>query len=120
MLALLIVLAGIALVVGGNVAKDFAGKLLKGVLGVCLVLAVLPCLVQSCGCLLRNASPTETSAPAGLLAFLLLVTFVAIGAAVWKLRSFRSRFRDLSVRRHGAPRTRALPPPPPPSVGGQS
>ena len=118
MLAMLIVLAGIAIVVGGKAAKDFAGKLLKtAVLGVCLALA-LPCLLQSCRCLLQNASTTETSSPEGLLVLLLLGALVAIGAAAWKLRGVRSRFRDLSVRRHGAPRTRSLPPPP--SVGGQS
>jgi hypothetical protein len=117
MLATLIVLAGIAFVVGGNVAKDFAGKALKAVLGVCLFL-VLPCLVQSCVCLLREASATETSSSGGLLVFLLLAALVGVGVASWKLRAWRAR-RDLALRRHEAPRTRALPPPRP-TDGGQS
>jgi heme/copper-type cytochrome/quinol oxidase subunit 4 len=118
MLAIMLMLVGLAVMVG---AKDIASRLAKVIVGAIALCIVIPCLVQWLGCLLHNASSSEqTSMPKDLLMFLLLVVFVAIGAAGWKLRAFRSRSRELAMRRHGAPRTRALPPPPPPSVGGQS
>jgi hypothetical protein len=118
MLAILLMLVGLAIMVG---AKDTAGRLFKAI-GVVIALCVaVPMLVRWLGCLLQNASNTEhESMPKALLVFLLLAALAALGAMCWKLRAFRARSRDLAMRRHGAPRTRALPPPPPSSVGGQS
>jgi hypothetical protein len=118
MLAIMLMLVGLAIMVG---AKDIASRLFKVLVGVIALCVAIPCLVQWLGCLLQNASNSEqTPVPKTLLVFLLFAVLVGVGVAGWKLRAFRSRSRELAMRRHGAPRTRALPPPPPPSVGGQS
>jgi len=117
MLTIMLMLLGLAVMVS---AKDIAGRMVKVFIGVLLLCVLIPCLLQWCGCLLQNAGSLEHGAPPkALLVFLLLAALVGVGVAGWKLRAFRSRSRDLAMRRHGAPRTRALPPPPP-SVGGQS
>ena len=117
MLAIMLMLVGLAVLVG---AKDTAGRLFKA-FGVMIALCIaIPCLLQWLGCLLQNAGSTEhESTPKALLVFLLFAALVGVGVAGWKLRAFRARSRDLAMRRHGAPRTRALPPPPPSSVEGQ-
>jgi hypothetical protein len=119
MLTILLMLAGLAILVGAVSAKDIAGHLVKAIgAGVAFCIAI-PCLVRWLGCLLQNASNTDhESMPKALLVFLLLAALVGVGLAGWKLRAFRARSRELAMKRHGAPRTRALPPPP--SVGGQS
>ena len=118
MLAIMLMLVGLAVLVG---AKDIAGRLLKVLVGVLLLCIAIPCLLQWCGCLLQNAGSSEHGAPANaFLVFLLLAALVGIGAIGWKLRAWRARARELAMRRNGAPRTRALPPAPPPFVGGQS
>jgi hypothetical protein len=118
MLAIMLMLVGLAVLVG---AKDIAGRLFKAI-GVVIALCVaVSMLVRWLGCFLQNAGSTEhESTPKAFLVFLLLAAIVGVGLAGWKLRAFRARSRELAMRRHGAPRTRALPPPPPPSVGGQS
>jgi Flp pilus assembly protein protease CpaA len=120
MLAIILMLVGLAIMVG---AKDIASRLVNVMIGVLALLIAIPCLVQRIVCLLQsqNASSTEhASMSKALLVFLLLAALVALGAAGWKLRTLRARSRELAMRRHGAPRTRALPPPPPPAAGGQS
>jgi len=108
-LSLLLVLAGISFIIG---AKDFAGKVLKGVLGVVLVLAVLPCLLKACCCLVeRDARPTLGAATGGLLIALLFVTLTVTGYIAWVRRSDSARAREIIARRHGSPRPRALPQP---------
>ena len=120
MLAILLMLVGLAILVGAISVKDIASRLVKVIGGAIALCIAIPYLVQWLGCLLRNASSTEyTPMPKALLVFLLLAALVGVGAAGWKLRAFRARSRDLAMRRHGAPRTRALPPPPP-AAGGQS
>ena len=120
MLTIMLMLVGLAILVGAVSAKDIASRLVK-VIGAAMALCIaISCLVQWLGCLLQNASSTErTPMSKALLVFLLFAALVGIGAAGLKLRAFRARSRDLAMRRHGAPRTRALPPPPP-AAGGQS
>jgi uncharacterized membrane protein YfcA len=121
MLAILLMLVGLAILVGAVSAKDIASHLFK-VIGAAMALCIaIPCLVRWLGCLLQNESNTDhESMPKALLVFLLFAPLVGVGLAGFKLRAFRARSRELAMKRHGAPRTRALPPPPPPSTGGQS
>ena len=118
MLAIMLMLLGLAIMAG---AKDISSRLFKAI-GVVIALCIaIPCLLRWLGCLLRNAGSAEhESPPKALFVFLLFAALVVFGALGWKPRAFRARSRDLAMRRHGAPRTRALPPPPPPTAGGQS
>jgi hypothetical protein len=110
MLAVLLMLAGVAFMVG---AKDFAGKIAKGVLGIVLILTAIPCLVQSCACFLPGTGAAKSPSPPTVSRFLLMmVALVAVGLVAWRRRAERARARELWVRRNGAPRNRALPAPP--------
>lgn len=112
MLALLLAAAGIALVVG---AKDLAGRLAKGVVGVVLVLMAIPCLVQSCVCSLRGEGADGlASALGGLSGFATLAALAIIGFVAWRRRAERARASELWAKRNGTPRARSLPAPPPP------
>ncbi len=107
-LSLLLVLAGIGFIVG---AKDFAGKLLKGVLGVVLVLATLPCLLKECCCLVERNGSTTGDTTRGVWIILLFVVLAVAGYIAWVRRSDSARARESIARRHGSPRPRALPQP---------
>jgi len=111
-LAILLVLAGIALIFG---AKDSAGKIVKGVLGIVLALAALPCLLKSCSCLVaERENEIPASLAHGLLAIILLAALAIIGLIAWRRRADRARSREIWAKRNGAPRARALPAPPHP------
>lgn len=107
MLVVLLTAAGIALVVG---AKDLASRLVKAVIGAVLILAALPCLVQSCACALPRASVGSPPLMSGGL--FLLVALAVVGFVAWRRRADRAKARELWARRNGSPRTRALPAPP--------
>jgi len=109
MLAILLVVAGLALMFG---AKNLAGQIVKGVLGAILVLATVPCLVESCACVLSGASTSGPHWASGGLFFLLVITLVVVGFFDWRRRVDRAKARELWARRNGAPRARALPAPP--------
>jgi hypothetical protein len=108
MFVILVIIAGVALIVG---AKDFAGKVLKGVLGVVLVLATLPCLLRECCCLVDRKGPTTGDTTGGEWVVLLFVALAVTGYIAWVRRSDSARAREIIARRHGSPRPRALPQP---------
>jgi NADH:ubiquinone oxidoreductase subunit 6 (subunit J) len=107
MVALLLVLAGFALMFG---AKDLAGKIVKITLGVVVMLAVISCAVRSCRCsmsgLEREWSSTASDA---VLAVTLLSALALVGLIAWRRRADHARARELWTRRNGTPRARALP-----------
>jgi hypothetical protein len=115
-LVVLLVVAGVALVFG---AKDIAGQVVKGVLGAALVLAAIPCLVESCTCALPGASASGPPLASGGLLLLFLIGLAVIGLLAWRRRADRAKARDLWARRHGASRARALPAPSSATDGGQ-
>jgi hypothetical protein len=108
-LAILLMFAGLALVIG---SKDLAGQIVKGVLGAALVLAAIPCLVECCTPGLPGTSASGSRLASGGLSLLLVITLGVIGFLAWRRRTDRAKARDLWARRHGAPRARALPAPP--------
>ena len=111
MIGLLLVVSGIALAVG---AKDIAGRLAKGFIGVVLVVTGLPYLLQACVCALGERGRGDIEFPLGNIAgIVVLVAFSAGSLYLWRLRTHRARMRDLWEKRNGAPRARALPLPPP-------
>jgi hypothetical protein len=110
--SLLLVLAGIALIVG---AKDFAGKVMKGLLVAVLALAMLPCLLDACCCHgIERGGRSPGGSTTGPWSVLILVVLAVAGLIAWRRRSDSARAREALARRHGSPRVRALPPPPPP------
>jgi hypothetical protein len=104
MLAILLAAAGIALIVG---AKDLASRLVKGVIGVVLILTALPCLIESCTCALSGIPTGGPSLPSGRL--FLMAVLAVVGFVAWRRRADRAKARELWARRNGAQRTRALP-----------
>jgi len=107
MLTIVFVLVGIAFIVG---AKEFAGKLARGVVGAILILSALPCLLQSCAYLLPGATADGVPSISGSYVFLFIaVTLAVIGLVAWRRRADRGKARELWVRRNGAPRARTLP-----------
>ena len=115
MLAMLLAAAGIAVIVG---AKDLAGQLGKGVIGAVLILAALPCLIETCTCALPETSAGGAALASGWL--LLVAALAGVGAFAWRRRADRAKARELWARRNGTPRTRALPTPPSTTSGGGS
>jgi hypothetical protein len=112
MLALLLAAAGIALIVG---AKDLAGRLAKGVVGIVLVLMAIPCLIQSSVCSLHGERADGLASTLGDLSGLaILVVLAIIGFIAWRRRAERARASELWAKRNGTPRARALPTPPQP------
>jgi len=111
MLAFLLVFAGLALVIG---AKGVASQIVKGILGVALVLTAIPCLVQSCSCLMPGVGDTKAPSASNTFLVLLLLTALAVGGGyALRHRAEKLRSREIWARRNGSPRTRALPAPPP-------
>ena len=107
MLALCLMIAGIALILG---AKEFAGKLAKGVVGAILILSALPCLLQSFACLLPKAAIHGAPSASGAFVYVLVVAaFVVVGFVAWRRRADRAKAHELWTRRNGAARARALP-----------
>jgi hypothetical protein len=110
MFALLVMVAGIAFMFG---AKDFATRVLRGVLGAVLVVAVVPCVARSCASCLPGLDRTsQASASSGLSMLILATVLAVIGFVAWRRRADRAKAREMWARRNGAPRTRALPAPP--------
>lgn len=109
-LSLLLVFAGIGFIVG---SKDFAGNLAKGVLGAVLVLAVVPCLLKACCCVLaeNGGSLPLPEWNTGGFSFL-LVALAVTGFVAWRRRSERAKAREIWAKRNGAPRASSLPAPP--------
>jgi len=107
-LAILLMVAGVAFMFG---AKDLAGQIVKGVLGAILVLAAIPCFIESCARALPGASTSGTPSASDGLSLLLVITLVVVGFFAWRRRTDRAKARELWARRHGAPRARALPAP---------
>jgi len=93
-------------------AKDLAGQIVKGVLGAILVLAAIPCFVESCTGALPEVSTSGPSSALGGLSLLLVITLAVIGFLVWRRRADRAKAREVWARRNGASRARALPAPP--------
>jgi len=108
-LAICLMIAGVALIFG---AKGFAEKLAKGLTGVVLILAGLPCLLRSCSCLLPGIVPRLPSASGNFLLLAVTAVLVVIGLIAWRRRAERAKARELWLRRNGAARGRALPAPP--------
>jgi hypothetical protein len=114
MFALFLVLAGLALAFGSG-AKDIAGRLAKGVVGVALLLAGISCLARSCVCALRSAGTDGLASGLGDLSGLaVLAALAVIGFIAWRRRVERERAKALWEKRNGTPRARCLPTAPPP------
>lgn len=113
MLALILLAAGIALIIGSKDSKDLAGRLARSVISLALVVTALPFLVQSCrGIELGSSSSSLPTALGRLLAFAGVAALALGGLALWRNRASRARFREVCERRNGSPRARALPGPP--------
>jgi LPXTG-motif cell wall-anchored protein len=110
--------AGVALIVG---AKDVTAQIVKGVVGGVLVIALIPCFIQSCRCHLARLGGSGLAPAASVLLPLLgLVVLALIGFVAWRRRADRAKARELWARRNGSPRARALPAPPRPPAGDHS
>src|SRR5579883_951465 len=106
MIALLVVLVGLAVVVG---AKGLAHKLahLAGALLVAwLILDALLHALPRSGLSIGQV-PAVAGWPLGVV-----LTLVALGALLWHRRGHAGQGPDSRSRLHGRPRQRALPPPP--------
>lgn len=115
MFALLLAVAGIALIVG---AKGIANSLVKAAVGALLLVTALPWLVESCAyCVPRRYLGGGIGEHFGaLLVVLGLMSIGGLGLLCWRRRVERAKEREIWARRNGTPRTRALPSPP--SGGG--
>ena len=110
MFALLVMVAGIAFMFG---AKDFATRVLKGILGAVLVISVVPCVARSCASCVPGLDGTSLAPAASAFSMLIVVAVLAVvGFIAWRRRADRAKAREMWARRNGAPRTRALPAPP--------
>lgn len=110
MTALLIVLVGIAIIVGKD---DVAMKLAKVLVGLVLVLSFAPGLIASAGSGSWSSGCHGTGAlseAASVAAIAVLLS--GVGLALWKTRGLFAKRRDEAARRWGSPRDRAAPPPP--------
>lgn len=106
-----LVLAGLGLMLLTGAKGD---EIAKRTAGVILVALALPCLWNSCICLLDGGHADGLFSVLGRLSgFAILVVLGIIGFYLWRLRAYRARTRDLLEKRNGNPRTRALPLPPP-------
>jgi hypothetical protein len=107
MLVIILMLAGFAVMFGDKV---LAGKIVKGVVGVAVMLAAIPCVVRSCACSapgFENAGSSATSGTA--LAVVLLAALTLFGFGAWRRRVGRAKTREIWARRHGNSRARSLP-----------
>jgi hypothetical protein len=110
MIALLVALAGFAVIFGAN---GLAERLTRIVVGLVLIVTFLPGVLARAERALRDLPRSglpELPRPPGLAVAFLVVA--AAGFAAWKLRAFRARRHEALLRRHGTPRDRSLPPPP--------
>lgn len=106
-LSLMLLVAGLVFIVG---AKDVTAKIVKGVVSGILVLALVPCFIQSCACFLARSGSGDLASGANVLLPLLgLVVLVVIGFVAWRRRADRAKARELWARRNGASRARSLP-----------
>ena len=110
MTAILVVLVGVAIMVGKD---DFAMKLAKALVGLVLVLSFAPGVIAS-----LDAGASQHGCPsAGALSdvagiAVLAVALAGIGLALWKARGLFAKRRDDAARRSSSPRDRVAPPPP--------
>ena len=107
-IAVALLTAGLALVVG---ARETAKKIGLGVLGAIIGLGLARCLV----CWLTGAQ--ETPGPASTASWfwpVVVLVFLAVGAAAWNTRAFRQRRLDDLRRKRMHPRRPAPLPPPNP------
>ena len=110
MLVIMLMVAGVAMIVG---LKDFAGKAAKGVLTAILILAIAPCLLRACCCSLANGGEQLSSKSwTTVVIILLLCTLPPTGFVAWRRRSDRAKAHEIWAKRNGAPRVRSLPAPP--------
>lgn len=111
MTAVLIVLVGIAIIVGKD---DVAMKLAKALVGLVLVLSFAPGLIARAdlGALSSGCHGTGALSEAASVAAI-AVALSGIGLALWKARGFLAKRREEAARRWSSPRDRAAPPPPP-------
>jgi MYXO-CTERM domain-containing protein len=110
MLVLLLMAAGFAFIVG---AKSIAGGILKVVLALAVALAAIQQLARCFTCLALSSENTGTSWSYGAIPVIaFLVVLALVGLVAWRRRADRVKARDLWAKRHGTPRTRALPKPP--------
>jgi hypothetical protein len=110
MTALLIVLVGIAIIVGKD---DVAMKLAKALVGLVLVLSFAPGLIMSVDSRLPSAGCRGTGAlseAASVVAIAVLLS--GVGLALWKARGLLAKRKEDAARRWASPRDRAAPPPP--------
>jgi hypothetical protein len=106
MIALIIVVIGYCLMFG---AKGLGERLVRGALGLILVLSFLPGVLARCGRALPSL-PAMPEGPGGLLGTLFVAGVIAlIGFVAWRTRAARARAREERRRLHGSPRERALP-----------
>ena len=106
MLAILLMLAGLALILG---AKDLAGRFARGAIGAVLIMTALPWLIQACICPLPGVADGFASVISDLSGLIALAALAVIGFVAWRRRVDRTRASELWAKRNGTPRARALP-----------
>jgi hypothetical protein len=109
MAAFVLAALGLALLAGAK-----GGDLARRAAGIALVVLALPCLWNSCVCMLHGGHADALISALGQLSgFAILAVLSIIGLCLWRLRAYRARAKELWEKHNGTPRARSLPLPPP-------
>jgi len=112
MIAVIIVLAGFAVIFG---TKNVFDRLIRLAVGLAILLPFIPGMVSRVWWVLYGIRPAAGTGSTFEWAFVLVLACICvtiIGFLAWKSRSWRARGIEAERRKHGRPRDRALPPAP--------
>ena len=112
MIAIIIVLAGFAVIFG---TKNGFDRMIRLAVGLAIMLPFIPGIVSHVAFALYGRRVQDTPGLPSthqIVAALVCISLTSIGFIVWKSRGWRARGIEAERRKHGRPRDRALPPPP--------